>query len=38
VENNLFAATTPGPFPTVVALRALDAAGNVVATMRVPGR
>jgi hypothetical protein len=38
VRDNLFAASTPGPFPAVVALQALDARGNVVATERLPGR
>jgi hypothetical protein len=38
VEDNLFASTTTGPFPTVVALKALDVHGNVVATVRLPGR
>jgi hypothetical protein len=38
VSNNLFAAATPGPFPTVVALQALDAQGHVLSTWRVPGR
>ena len=38
VSDNLFAATTAGPFPTVVALEALDAQGNVIATVHVPGR
>jgi hypothetical protein len=38
VTGNLFAATTPGPFPSVVAIEALDAQGNVLATERRPGR
>jgi hypothetical protein len=38
VVDNLFAATTPGPFPTVVAIAALDARGAVLATERVAGR
>jgi hypothetical protein len=38
VSGNLFASATPGPFPTVVAIEALDADGNVIATERRPGR
>jgi hypothetical protein len=38
VSENLFASATPGPFPTVVAIEALDAVGNVLATERRPGR
>jgi hypothetical protein len=38
VSRNLFAATTPGPFPSVVAIEALDAHGTVVATEHLPGR
>jgi hypothetical protein len=38
VSQNLFASTTPGPFPTIVAMKALDAQGNVLATERRPGR
>jgi hypothetical protein len=38
VTENLFASSTPGPFPAVVALEALDARGNVLATERLPGR
>jgi hypothetical protein len=38
VSQNLFASTTPGPFPTIVAIEALDAQGNVLATERRPGR
>ena len=38
VSQNLFAATTAGPFPSVVALKALDTEGNVVATEHLPGR
>jgi hypothetical protein len=38
VSTNLFASATPGPFPTVVAIEALDAQGNVVSTWHVPGR
>jgi hypothetical protein len=38
VSQNLFASTTPGPFPSVVAIEALDTHGNVLATERLPGR
>jgi hypothetical protein len=38
VSENLFASPTPGPFPTVVAIEALDNDGNVIATERRPGR
>jgi hypothetical protein len=38
VSRNLFASTTPGPFPSVVAIEALDTHGNVVATEHLPGR
>jgi hypothetical protein len=38
VSQNLFASTTPGPFPSVVAIEALDTHGNVLATERRPGR
>jgi len=38
VEDNLFAATTPGPFDTVVSIEALDADGNPLANWRLPGR
>jgi hypothetical protein len=38
VSRNLFASTTSGPFPSVVAIQALDARGDVVAIEHVPGR
>jgi hypothetical protein len=38
VSENLFASATRGPFPTVVAIEALDTHGNVLATERRPGR
>jgi hypothetical protein len=38
VSENLFASPTPGPFPTVVAIEALDAGGNILATERRAGR
>jgi hypothetical protein len=38
VSENVFASATPGPFPTVVALEALDADGNVLAVERRAGR
>ena len=38
VSGNLFASATPGSFPRVVAIEALDAHGNVIATERRPGR
>jgi hypothetical protein len=38
VSGNLFASTTPGPFSSVVAVEALDAYGNVLATEHLPGR
>ena len=38
VSKNLFASTTPGPFPSVVAIEALDANGKVVATEHLPRR
>jgi hypothetical protein len=38
VSQNLFASTTPGPFPSVVAIEALDAKGDVLATEHLPGR
>jgi hypothetical protein len=37
VSENVFASTVAGPFPSVVALEALDANGNVLATERRPG-
>jgi hypothetical protein len=38
VRENLFASTIPGPFPSVVAIEALDADGHVLATEHLPGR
>ena len=38
VSQNLFASTTPGPFPFVVAIEALDTHGDVLATEPLPGR
>ena len=38
VHDNLFAAETAGPFPTVRAVRALDEGGRVLWTWDVPGR
>jgi hypothetical protein len=38
VHRNLFASTTAGPFRAVVAVEALDAQGNVLATEQLPGR
>ena len=38
VIQNLFASTTAGPFPSVVAIQALDAHGDVLATEHLPGR
>src|SRR5262249_21461754 len=38
VSQNLFASATPGPFPTVVGLEALDTQGNVIATESRSGR
>ena len=38
VSQNLFASTTAGPFPSVVAIEALDTHGNVLATERRRGR
>jgi hypothetical protein len=38
VSQNLFASTTRGPFPSVVAIEALDVHGNVLATEHLPGR
>jgi hypothetical protein len=38
VSQNLFASATRGPFPSVVAIEALDADGNVLATEDLPGR
>jgi hypothetical protein len=38
VSENLFASTTRGPFPSVVAIEALDKNGNVLATERRAGR
>jgi hypothetical protein len=38
VSENLFASATRGPFPSVVAIEALDADGNVLATYHLPGR
>ncbi len=38
VSQNLFASTTPGPFPSVVAIEVLDTHGDVVATEHLPGR
>ncbi len=37
VSQNLFASATPGPFPTVVTIEALDTHGDVLATERRPG-
>jgi hypothetical protein len=37
-SRNLFASATPGPFPTVVAIEALDTQRNVIATESRPGR
>jgi hypothetical protein len=36
VENNLFASTTDLPAGAAVAIRTLDAAGNVTATQELP--
>jgi hypothetical protein len=38
VSQNLFASTIRGPFPDVVAIEALDAHGDVLATEHLPGR
>ncbi len=38
VSENLFASAAPGPFPTVVAIEALDVNGNLLATERRSGR
>jgi hypothetical protein len=38
VSQNLFASTTAGPFPSIVAIEALDARGDVLATEHLPGR
>jgi hypothetical protein len=38
VSQNLFASTTRGPFPAVVAIEALDSHGTVLATEPLPGR
>jgi hypothetical protein len=38
VSQNLFASTTTGPFPSVVAIEALDTHGDVLATEHLPGR
>jgi hypothetical protein len=38
VRGNLYASATRGPFPSVVAIQALDRNGNVLATEHVPGR
>jgi hypothetical protein len=38
VSQNLFASTTRGPFPSVLAIEALDVDGNVLATEHLPGR
>jgi hypothetical protein len=38
VSQNLFASTTPGPFPSVVAIEALDSHRDVLATEHLPGR
>jgi hypothetical protein len=38
VSQNLFASTTRGPFPAVVAIEALDSHGAVLATEHLPGR
>jgi hypothetical protein len=38
VSQNLFASRTPGPFPAVVAIEALDTHGTVLATEDLPGR
>jgi hypothetical protein len=38
VSQNLFASTTPGPFPSVVAIEALGSHGDVLATEHLPGR
>jgi hypothetical protein len=38
VHRNLFASTSAGPFPAVVAIEARDADGNVLATEHLPGR
>jgi hypothetical protein len=38
VSRNLFASTTPGPFPSVVAIEALDPHGEVLAPEHLPGR
>ena len=37
-SQNLFASITPGPFPSVVAIEALDIHGDVLATEHLPGR
>jgi len=38
LSQNLFASTVPGPFPSVVAIEALDTHGNVLTTEYLPGR
>jgi hypothetical protein len=38
VSQNLFASTTAGPFPSVVAIEVLDRHGDVLATEHLPGR
>jgi hypothetical protein len=38
VSQNLFASTTAGPFPSVVAIQLLDEHGDVLATEHLPGR
>lgn len=38
VSKNLFASATPGPFPSVVAVEALDTHGDVLATEHLPRR
>ena len=38
VSRNLFASTVAGPFPSVVAIEALDTNGKVLATEQLPGR
>lgn len=38
VSQNLFASTTPGPFPSVVAIEAQGTHGDVLATEHLPGR
>jgi hypothetical protein len=38
VNGNLFASTIDGPFPSIVAIEALDSDGHAVAIEHVPGR